>query len=98
MLDGTDHRIELEPMFDFQMLGIGYMHPQFSHGTWLGDDAVLGERWKLADLDPMAFQHLHVQALCTARWGDRTGVGILEQLVIGRHKPSGFFELLDGAR
>jgi hypothetical protein len=98
MLDGTDHRIELEPMFDFQMLGIGYMHPQFSHGTWLGDEAVLGERWKLADLDPMAFQHLHVQALCTARWGDRTGVGILEQLVIGRHTPSGFLELLDGAR
>jgi hypothetical protein len=97
MLDGAAHRVELEPMLDFQMLGIGYFHPKFSHGSWLGDEAVLGERWKLADLDPMALQHLHIQALCTARWGDRVGVGILEQLVIGRHVPSGFTGILDPA-
>ncbi|HVM55408.1 MAG TPA: hypothetical protein VM262_19645 [Acidimicrobiales bacterium] len=98
LLDGTSHRIDLEPMLDFQMLGIGYFHPQFSHGSWLGDEAVLADRWRLDDLDPMAIQHLHVQALCTARWGDRVGTGILEQLVIGRHLPSGFTELLDPAR
>jgi hypothetical protein len=98
MLDGADHRVELEPILDFQMLGIGYMHPEYGHGTWKGEEAVMGERWKLADLDPMAFPHLHVQALCRATWGERTGVGILEQLVIGRHLPSGFTELLDAAR
>jgi len=98
MLDGARHRVELEPLLDFQMLGIGYFHPQFSHGTWLGENAVLADRWKLAELDPMAIQHLHIQALCTARWGDRVGVGILEQLVIGRHRPSGFEGFLDGAK
>ena len=98
MIDGTVNRIVLEPLVDFQMLGIGYFHPRFSHGTWLGEEAVLAERWTLADLDPMALQHLHIQALCKATWGDRVGVGILEQLVIGRHLPSGFTELLDGAR
>lgn len=98
MLDGTTNRIELQPMIDFQMLGIGYLHPEWSHGTWKGDLAVGVERWALADLDPMAFQHLHVQALCKATWGDRRGIGILEQLVIGPHAPSGFRELLDGAR
>jgi hypothetical protein len=97
MLDGANHRVELEPVLDFQMLGIGYFHPTFSHGTWLGDDAVLADRWKLAELDPMAIQHLHIQALCTARWEDRVGVGILEQLVLGRHAPSGFTGFLDGA-
>lgn len=95
MLDGVVHRVELEPLVDFQMLGIGYLHPEWGHGTWKGELAVGVERWTLRDLDPMAIQHLHVQALCRATWGDRVGVGILEQLVIGRHAPSGFRELLD---
>jgi hypothetical protein len=29
--------------------------------------------------------------------GDREGVGLCEQVVIGPHAPSGFKELLDGA-
>lgn len=107
MLDGAEHTVELEPLVDFQMLGIGYLHPEWGHGTWKGEEAVGVERWKLADVDPMAIQHLHVQALCRATWRstggsaaprERTGVGILEQLAIGRHLPSGFAELLDAAR
>jgi hypothetical protein len=97
MLDGREHRVELEPMLDFQMHGLGYFHPRFSHGAWVGEDEVLSERRRLADLDPLALENLHVQALCRATWGDRTGVGVLEQLVIGPHSPSGFAELLDGA-
>lgn len=97
MLDGTEHRVALEPLVEFQMAGLGYFHPQFSHGTWLGEEAVLAERWVLADLDPMAYEHLHVQSLCRATWGGRTGVGVLEQLVIGPHLPSGFTQLLDAA-
>jgi hypothetical protein len=98
MLDGSNHRVELEPILDFQMLGIGYMHPTFSHGTWIGEDEVMADRWKLAELDVTAFPHLHVQALCRATWGDRVGVGILEQLAIGRHAPSGFEGLFDFAK
>jgi hypothetical protein len=30
--------------------------------------------------------------------GRREGVGILEQLVLGPHAPSGFTSILDGAR
>ncbi|HYD09706.1 MAG TPA: hypothetical protein VEA78_06355, partial [Acidimicrobiales bacterium] len=99
MLDGSSRRVDLEPIVDFQMLGIGYMHPEWSHGSWKGELAVGVERWALADLDPMAFPHLHVQALCRATRDDgAVGIGILEQLVIGPHAPSGFTELLDGAR
>jgi hypothetical protein len=58
----------------------------------------MADRWTLADLDLAAFQHLHVQALCRATWDGRTGVGILEQLAIGRHGPSGFDGLFDMAR
>ena len=53
--------------------------------------------WTLADLDPLEPRHLHVQQLCRARMGDREGVGVLEQLVLGPHAPSGFRSILDPA-
>ncbi len=89
--------VELEPVLDFQMLGVGYLHPEWGHGVWKGEEAVGAGQWTLADLDPLAPQHLHVQQLCRARMGDREGLGVLEQLVIGPHAPSGFTGLLDGA-
>lgn len=96
-LRGDPHVIHLEPLLSFQMLGIGYLHPEWGHGLWKGDEAVGAEEWKLSELDPLDFRHLHVQQLSRARWGEREGVGVLEQLVIGPHAPSGFRDLLDGA-
>lgn len=89
--------IELEPLLTFQMLGIGYFHPEWSHGIWKGEAESGYDEWALADLDPVAPQHTHVQQLVRARWGDRTGVGVLEQLAIGEHAPSGLTGLFDGA-
>lgn len=89
--------IELEPVLTFQMLGIGYFHPEWSHGVWKGESASAVDELVLADLDPVAPQHVHVQQLVHARWGDRHGVGILEQLAIGEHAPSGLHGLFDGA-
>jgi hypothetical protein len=94
---GAVTHVELEPILDFQMLGIGYLHPEWGHGVFKGEQAVGFESWKLADVDPLLPQHLHVQALCRARCEGREGTGILEQLVIGAHEPSGFTGLLDGA-
>lgn len=95
---GEQHRIELRPLYEFFMIGIGYGHPTWGHGMYVGDDAVGGESWALAEVDPAVPAHLHVQAVCQARLGDRRGIGILEQLVIGPHAPSGFREILDMAR
>ena len=85
----------------FQMMGIGYFHPEWAHGVWKGDLAVGGERWNTAELEPLAIQNVHIQALCRARLTgsgeERVGIGILEQLVLGVHEPSGFTGLLDGA-
>lgn len=92
-----DEVIDLEPLADFQMLGLGYLHPEWSHGVWKGEEASGHERWVVSELDPLAPQHLHVQQVVRARWGDRTGTGVLEQLVIGPHAPSGFEGLFDGA-
>jgi hypothetical protein len=91
--------VALEPILTFQMLGLGYLHPEWGHGMWKGPDAMMGEHWTLADLDPMDPRHLHVQQLCRATTaGAREGVGVLEQLVIGPHAPSGFTSILDPAR
>jgi hypothetical protein len=96
-LRGEPLRIELEPLLTFQMLGIGYLHPEWGHGLWKGESALAGERWTLADLAPLDPRHIHVQQLCRARCGAEEGIGVLEQLVIGRHAPSGFRSLFDGA-
>ena len=88
--------VTLEPLVAAQMLGLGYLHPEWGHGMWKGELAVTGDSWSLADLDPLDPRHLHVQQVCRARMGKREGVGILEQVVLGPHVPSGFRSILDG--
>lgn len=94
---GETDAVRLEPIAVFQMLGLGYLHPEWGHGAWKGETAVGADRWVVADLDPLLPQHVHVQQLCRAEWRGRTGFGVLEQLVIGPHEPSGFGSLFDGA-
>ncbi len=96
-VEGSVHEIALEPILTFQMLGLGYLHPEWGHGLWKGESAVAAERWRLAECAPMDLRHIHVQQLCRARMGSRTGVGVFEQLVIGPHAPSGFHGLIDPA-
>ena len=55
---------------------------------------------KLSEVDDA--HTLHIQACCethmTGSLGERRGHGVLEQLIIGPHKPSGFTELMDMAK
>jgi hypothetical protein len=98
---GRDHAVFWTPLQTFQMKGIGYGHPEWTHGGWKGDLVVEREDFRPADLDPMQVPNLHIQAICTARHeGGGTsadGVGIVEQLVLGPHAPSGFKQMFDGA-
>lgn len=96
--DAEPSTIELEPVLTFHMLGIGYFHPEWSHGVWRGEAATGTTELVLADLDPVAVQHIHVQQLVRAAWGERRGIGVLEQLALGEHAPSGLTGLFDGAR
>ncbi len=89
--------MELEPLIRFQLLGIGYQHPEWGHGFWKGEEALASESWKLDDLDLLAYKHIHNHQVCRARMGDRVGIGTLETIVFGRHEPSGFKSMLDGA-
>ena len=95
---GDALQITLEPLYNFYMIGLGYGHPQWGHGMFVGENEVAGESWTLADIDASVPLHLHVQAICRATMGTRQGIGVLEQLILGPHKPTGFTELLDMAR
>ena len=46
------------------------------------------------DLD---FRYQHMQQVVRARMGDRSGIGVLEQIIVGPHQRYGFAEMLDGA-
>jgi len=96
-LSGESIEIALRPLLTAQMLGLGYLHPEWGHGLWKGEEAYAVERWRLDELAPLDPRHLHVQQLCRARMGEREGLGILEQLAIGPHARYGFQSLLDGA-
>jgi len=98
--NGDPSRIELEPLYEFQMTGLGYSHPEWGHGVWKGELEVAGDRWRLPVADPTAPHHVHVQAIVRARSsggvGEHDGVGILEQYAIGRHIPTGLEGFFDG--
>ena len=94
---GERREISLEPALTFRMKGIGYTHPEWGHGRWKGELAVGGESWTTADLNELALDNIHIQQVMRARSDGREGIGVLEQICLGPHTPSGFSEFLDGA-
>jgi hypothetical protein len=94
--DAGEERIELEPLLTFRMRGLGYTHPEWGHGHWHGELAVGSEEHKVEELDNLEPWNIHIQQVMRARWGDKVGLGVLEQLAFGEHHPSGLTGLLDG--
>jgi hypothetical protein len=94
--DGSEVRIELEKLYTFRMRGIGYSHPHWSHGSSHGELEVGREDIGLDDFDPLAISSLHLQNIVRARLGDQIGYGVLEQIVMGDHEPTGFKGFTDG--
>lgn len=92
---GTE-TVELEPLLTFRMRGLGYTHPTWGHGHWHGESATFAEEHPVEELDTVEPSCIHVQQVMRARWGEREGLGVLEQLAFGPHEPSGLRGLLDG--
>ena len=95
-------QLRFEPGQKFFMLGLGYGHPSWGHGMAHGPLSTAREDFKLAELDPRLPQHLHIQALSEVTYiapngRESRGRGVLEQLALGPHAPSGFAGLLDPA-
>jgi len=87
----------LEPTLHFLMKGLGYQHAEWGHGFWKGESALGREEYDLATEDPLDYRNIHVHQVCRARFGEEEGVATLETVVFGRHDPSGFKSILDGA-
>jgi hypothetical protein len=100
--DRREITIELTPRAQFYMSGLGYMSPEWGHGRYKGELAVGYEAFDLSKLDETKPEFLHIQALCHARMTDgqqvHEGVGVLEQLILGPHTPSGLTGVLDPAK
>jgi hypothetical protein len=98
---GREHQVTWRMRDVFHMKGIGYGHPEWGHGVWKGDLVVAREDFRTEEQDPLAPPNLHIQAIAAATHegaGLRAdGIGIVEQLVIGPHAPSGLTGVLDGA-
>jgi hypothetical protein len=87
----------------FYMQGLGYIHPQWGHGVHHGPLRVAHDVIELsaaeAELKAGKMENLHIQTLAEvslqAQGTTHKGVGVIEQLFIGPHAPSGFSDLLD---
>ena len=91
--------ISMTPRYHWYMKGVGYGHPEFGHGTYHGQFDSTYEEYALSEVDDAT--NLHIQAICdvhmTGDLGEKKGRGVLEQLIIGPHAPSGFKDLMDMA-
>ena len=96
--DDISHQIDLQAVGHFYMQGIGYAHPQWTHGAWQGEEKLGSDSWQLDQVKPLDPSFIHVHTVVTATMGNRKGTGILETVVFGPHKPSGFNDFLDGAK
>jgi len=96
-VDGGVH-IEVEKVFTFRMRGIGYWHPRWGHGSNHGHLETGRESINLSNIDPVDFSSLHVQNVVVATMGSRRGIGVVEQIAIGPHRPTGLSGLVDGYR
>jgi hypothetical protein len=100
---GGDYSMELKPQWNFYMSGLGYTHPEWGHGRLHGELRVGYDTLDVANVKATEMHYLHVQAFCHATLKGpnglvREGRGVLEQLVIGAHEPSGFKTLTDMAK
>lgn len=94
--------LRIEPVGpDFHMSGLGYTHPVWGHGMDHGGPETAYDTIAAADADPHQQLHWHIQAFAratlTLAGEEHRGHGVLEQLLIGPHAPSGFSGLLDPA-
>lgn len=85
----------LTPIARFHMRGAGYSHPTYGHGKWHGGLVVDSEELTTSELDPLDYHNIHVQHIVRVD-GPTSGIGVVEQLIIGPYAPAGLTGLLDG--
>ena len=99
-LDKNKDKVNLQitPQKRVFMCGLGYMHQEWGHGHFKGENERTYDTYNL-DEDPHDPPFLHIQSISDITFSRKkeTYVGscILEELILGPHKPSGFEDLFD---
>lgn len=92
---GEESVVKLDVLYNFYMSGIGYFHPKWGHGMYLGEDASTYDSFKTAEVNETDILFQHIQAVSRAKLGKQEGMGILEMVILGPHAKSGFNDFLD---
>ena len=101
--ENREGKMEITPLHQFQMKGIGYRHPKWTHGAFISEEpSCAREDWLPSELSWADPHNLHIQAISkavlTASDGSvHEGICSFEQLFAGLHAPSGFNSIMDGA-
>jgi hypothetical protein len=94
--DDSLRSISCEPILRFQMKGIGYAHPVWGHGRWKGELAIGHDCFDPSRLDLLQVENFHVQQVVRVTDGARSGIGTLEQVILGPYEPAGLADMTDG--
>jgi hypothetical protein len=88
----------IKPENKIFMCGLGYMHEEWGHGHYKGENETTYDSYNLEE-DPHDPPFLHIQSVCTVELvqdkNNYKGIGVLEELILGPHEPSGFKDLFD---
>ena len=94
--EGGNATLTFTPERYFYMSGLGYMHPEWGHGRDQGDERFGYDVYQISDCSPANPLYLHVQVLSQVRLDvagqTHHGMGVMEQLFVGPHAPSGMGE------
>ena len=99
-LDKNNDKVNLQitPQKRVFMCGLGYMHQEWGHGHFKGENERTYDTYNL-DEDPHDPPFLHIQSISDITFSRKkeiyVGSCILEELILGPHKPSGFEDLFD---
>ena len=93
-------RITFKPKLRFQMAGIGYLNPKWSHGIYKGELVVERDEYQLDGIDVNNPMFFHIQALSDVTLEQdgkpvEQGIGVFEQLIIGPYAPLGLGDAVD---
>ena len=90
--------ITFEPVLDFNMRGLGYLHPVWKQGTWHGELEIGSESIDPQTMDLQDPHNLHMQQVVRVSDGSQEGIGVIEHACLGPYAPYGLTGFSDGAR
>ena len=95
---GRTRHFEMEKLYTFRMRGIRVFASAVVARELRTVNSGVDESIPLDEFDPLDPTCLHLQNVCRVRLDGQPGVGVLEQIALGPHVPTGLTGVRDGYR